>query len=135
MSCSLEPRILQKYPSLYPYPLRTSFNLCINYQYISYVVHPLIIGSELHLSVRMNLTELPVLYVKTLTGKTLTIPIESLDETVEGVKRRIQDKEGKRSCSHVSVLVVHAYFSSFPTPGQIPILKYSSIYAVQRATR
>ncbi|GFR32557.1 ubiquitin-60S ribosomal protein L40 [Trichonephila clavata] len=33
------------------------------------------------------------LFVKTLTGKTITIEVESFD-TIENVKQKIQDKEG-----------------------------------------
>ena len=34
-----------------------------------------------------------MIYVKTLTGKTITIDVEP-DETIESVKYKIQDKEG-----------------------------------------
>ena len=33
------------------------------------------------------------IFVKTLTGKTITLDVESSD-TIEGVKQKIQDKEG-----------------------------------------
>ncbi len=34
------------------------------------------------------------LYVKTLTGKTITIDVESTSATIDDVKRLIDDKEG-----------------------------------------
>jgi ubiquitin len=34
------------------------------------------------------------IFVKTLTGKTITLDVESSD-TIEAVKQRIQDKEGR----------------------------------------
>ena len=34
------------------------------------------------------------IFVKTLTGKTITLEVEGTDTTIEAVKAKIQDKEG-----------------------------------------
>jgi ubiquitin len=50
--------------------------------------------STLHLVLRLRGGSGMQIFVKTLTGKTITLDVESSD-TIETVKQKIQDKEGK----------------------------------------
>ena len=52
------------------------------------------------------------IFVKTLTGKTITLDVEPTD-TIEAVKQKIQDKEVSIYFSHVASALLCSYFAGF----------------------
>jgi ubiquitin C len=67
--------------------------------------------STLHLVLRLRGGSGMQIFVKTLTGKTITLDVESSD-SIENVKQKIQDKEGKKRNKQHYKHMFYCYWST-----------------------